>query len=106
LAAGGSGGRLVETNLPRNIRLELVDAEESRERDGCPFPAFHFAIGPIDFPMPCAVKGADPQRGTDPPGNWFAPPGNNRSVGGGNEAGGAFDEEGRLSDLVSVQAVT
>jgi hypothetical protein len=50
LAAGGSGGRLVETNLPRNIRLELVDAEESRERDGCPFPAFHFAIGPIDFP--------------------------------------------------------
>jgi hypothetical protein len=56
--------------------------------------------------MPCAVKGADPQRGTDPPGNWFAPPGNNRSVGGGNEAGGAFDEEGRLSDLVSVQAVT
>jgi len=45
LAAGGSGWRLVETNLPRNIRLELVDAEESRERDGCPFPAFHFAIG-------------------------------------------------------------
>jgi hypothetical protein len=32
------------------FRLELVDAEESRERDGCPFPAFHFAIGPIDFP--------------------------------------------------------
>ena len=71
-----------------------------------PLPALPFNIGSIDFPMPCAVKGADPQRGTDPPGNWFAPPGNNRSVGGGNEAGGAFDEEGRLSDLVSVQAVT
>ena len=56
--------------------------------------------------MPCAVKGADSQRGTVPPENWFALPGNNRSVGGGNEAGEAFDAEGRLSDLVSVQAVT
>ena len=65
------------------------------------------AIAPDDRSlMPCAVKGADPQRGTVPPGNWFAPPGNNRGVGGGNEADGAFDEEGRLSDLVSVQAVT
>ena len=71
-----------------------------------PVPGFSFCHRTDRFPMPCAVKGVDPQRGTDPPGNWFAPPGNNRSVGGGNEAGGAFDEEGRLSDLVSVQAVT
>ena len=49
--------------------------------------------------MPCAVKGADPQRELDSPGNWFAPPGSNRSVDGGNEIGEAFGIEGRLGRL-------
>ena len=43
----------------------------------------------------CAVKGGDPQRELNPPGNWFAPPGSNRSSGGGNEAAEAFGAESR-----------
>ena len=54
----------------------------------------------------CAVKGGDPQRELNPPGNWFAPPGSNRSSGGGNEAAEAFGVEGRIGDSVSMQAVT
>jgi hypothetical protein len=53
----------------------------------------------------CAVKGTDPQREINPPGNWFVPPGSNRSNGGGNEVVGAFGVEGRDSDSASMQAV-
>jgi hypothetical protein len=52
------------------------------------------------------VKGTDPQREIDPPGNWFVPPGNNRSSGRGNEVAEAFGGKSRNSDSVSVQAVT
>jgi hypothetical protein len=47
----------------------------------------------------CAVKGAEPQREINPPGNWIAPPGSNRSGGGGNKTVGASGEEGRVRRL-------
>jgi hypothetical protein len=50
-------------------------------------------------------EGAGPQRGLNPPGNWFAPPGSNRSSSGGNETAEAFGVEGRLGDSASMQAV-
>ncbi len=51
-------------------------------------------------------KGCGPQRGVNPPGNWFAPLGSNQSSSGGNETAEASGAEGRFGDLASVQAVT
>jgi hypothetical protein len=45
----------VETNPPRNCRLELIDADERREwaMDAL-LPAWPFNIGPVD--SPCLEK--------------------------------------------------
>ena len=40
------------------------------------------SILPPSAALWCAVKGSDPQREINPPGNWFVPPGSNRSNGG------------------------
>src|ERR1019366_796671 len=49
--------------------------------------------------LQCAVKGTEPQREINPPGNWIAPPGSNRSGGGDNKAAGASGVEGRIRRL-------
>jgi hypothetical protein len=56
-------------------------------------------ITPPNPTFACAVKGAGPQWGKTPPGNWFAPPGSNRSRSGGDEAAGASGVEGRFRRL-------
>ena len=43
----------METNPPRNSRLELVDADERREQGRCLFPAFLY---PSDRQIPHALK--------------------------------------------------
>jgi hypothetical protein len=53
----------------------------------------------VTLPLQCAVKGTEPQREINPPGNWIAPPGSNRSDGGVNKAAGASGAEGRVRRL-------
>ena len=43
----------METNPPRNNRLELVDADERREQRRCLFPAFLYSS---DRQIPYALK--------------------------------------------------
>ena len=113
--AGAMAFREVEAKMPAPLWQALLSLlpEEAANADYNQFrhPVQCYAATPCNKMLPlsatlwCAVKGTDPQREINPPGNWFVPPGSNRSNGGGNEVVGAFGVEGRDSDSASMQAV-
>jgi hypothetical protein len=90
---------------PKDRILLVADYNQFRHPVQCYAATPCNKMLPLSATLWCAVKGTDPQREINPPGNWFVPPGSNRSNGGGNEVVGAFGVEGRDTDSASMQAV-